>query len=63
MRITLASARVNKKLTQEQLATVLGVSKKTVQNWESGKAKPRWDKIQPICEALEVNYDNINWQG
>lgn len=63
MRITLASARVNKKLTQEQLAKAIGVSKRTVQKWEKGNVKPRFDKIDVICETLEVEYDNINWQG
>lgn len=63
MRITLASARVNKKLTQEQLGKAVGVSKKTVQNWEKGKSKPSIDKIEKICTVLEMNYDNINWRG
>lgn len=63
MRITLASARVNKKLTQEQFAKAVGVSKSTVQKWEKGTVKPRHEKIDQICEVLEVSYDNINWQG
>lgn len=63
MRISLAAARVNRKLTQEQLAEAVNVSKKTVQNWESGKSKPSIDKIEGICTVLGVSYDNIKWQG
>ena len=61
MRMTLKAARVNKNLTQEELAAALGVTKKTVGAWESGKLKPRFEKIEPICNALGVKYDNIEW--
>ena len=63
MRISIAAARVNKKLTQEQFAEKVGVSKSTVQKWESGASKPSIDKVEPICKVLEMSYDNINWQG
>lgn len=63
MRISLAAARVNKKLTQEQFAKKVGVSKNTVQKWENGYTKPRWDKIEPICNVLGMSYDDINWKG
>ena len=61
MRITLAAARVNKGMTQEQLAEAVGVSKGTVGSWERGATKPNSDKIPVICKALEVHYDNIKW--
>lgn len=61
MRISLAAARVNKKLTQEQFAEKVGVSKSTVQKWEKGTSKPSIDKIEPICNVLEIGYDNIKW--
>ena len=63
MRISIAAARVNKKLTQEQFAKEVGVSKSTVQKWEKGKSKPSFEKIEPICNVLEMSYDDINWQG
>lgn len=63
MRISLKAARVNKNLKQKELAKALGVTQKTVCQWESGKVKPRFDKIEPLCKILGVSYDNINWNA
>lgn len=63
MRISLAAARVNKKLTQEQFAKEVGVSKSTVQKWESGASKPSINKVEPICNVLGMSYNDINWHG
>lgn len=38
MKITMRAMRVNRGLTQEQIAKMLGVTKATVINWEKGKA-------------------------
>ena len=40
-KITLRAARVNAGLTQEQMAQRLGVTKRRVLDWETGKAKIR----------------------
>jgi len=61
MRISLKAARVNRNLTQEEFASVLGVSKKTVVSWENGTTHPRTNLIEPICNALGVCVDNIEW--
>lgn len=61
MRITIKAARVNKGLTQNDMANALCVTKKTVGSWESGKTKPRIDKVEPICDLLGVRYDDIQW--
>jgi transcriptional regulator with XRE-family HTH domain len=61
MTITLKAARVNKGITQEELADTLKVSKKTISSWESGKTVPKIDKIQPLCAALEMEYNDIQW--
>ena len=58
-RITLAAARVNAGLTQKEVAKELKVSNKTINNWENGKAVPKADKIDAICELYRVPYDNI----
>ena len=34
------SARLEKKLTQEQVAELLGVSRQTISNWENEKSDP-----------------------
>lgn len=61
MTITLKAARVNRGITQEELADTLKVSKKTISSWESGKTVPKIDKIQPLCSTLGVEYNDIQW--
>ena len=61
MRITMKAARINRGLTQAEAAKALNVTKKTVGSWESGKTKPRIDKIEPICMLYERGYDEIAW--
>ena len=45
IRISLEAARVNAKLIQKEAAIKLGISLKTLQNYESGKTKPNWDTL------------------
>ena len=40
LRISLAAARVNAEMTQEDVAREMHVSKNTVVNWEKGKSEP-----------------------
>ena len=40
IRISLAAARVNARMTQQQVAEKMGVSKQTIINWEKGKVVP-----------------------
>ena len=61
MRITLKAARVNKGMTQMQVANSLNVTKKTVCSWENGKTMPKLDKIEPLCNLYGVTYDDIAW--
>ena len=63
MKITLKAARVNKGLTQANIATALSVNKKTVSSWENGKTMPNTKLIEPLCSLLGVTYDNIKWKS
>ena len=47
-KITLAAARVNAGLSQQEAAKALGVSVATLQNYESGKTVPQWGTVQKI---------------
>lgn len=58
-KITLKAARVNVDLTQKEAAEKLGVSIKTLWNWENGECVPPSDKIDPICELYDIHYDNL----
>ena len=47
-KISLAAARVNAGLNQQEAAKALGVSVATLQNYESGKTVPQWGTVQKI---------------
>lgn len=61
MKVTLKAARINKGLTQEEVANALNVTKKTVGSWENGKTMPQIDKIERLCSLYSCNYDDIIW--
>lgn len=46
------------KLTQEEMAGMLGVSKRNVENWEQGLNKPN-NKIKIVLEFLENNFKKL----
>lgn len=58
-KISLAAARVNAGLTQNEAAKKLNVSNRTLWQWEKGISIPRADKIDAICELYSIDYDNI----
>lgn len=60
-KISLEAARVNAGLDQKSAAKALGVSNKTLGNWEKGITFPPADKIAKICELYGVPYDVINF--
>ena len=61
LKISLRAARINAGLSQETAALKLGISKKTLANWEKGVCFPAVDKIPAICELYGVSYDNLNF--
>lgn len=58
-KITLAAARVNANLTQEQLADRMGVSRQTVIDWESGKREMRTAYLYMFCGITGFTEDDI----
>ena len=48
----LKKARTNKKLSQEDVADLLGVTRFAVTNWETDKNKPDHDLIPKLCKIL-----------
>lgn len=51
-------ARLNKNLTQQDLANRLGTSKSVISGYEAGKNDPAQSMVLKISEALDVS---INW--
>lgn len=60
-KISLAAARVNVGLSQKSAAEVLGVSNKTLCNWENGKTFPDQPMIEKICALYCISYDSIKF--
>jgi transcriptional regulator with XRE-family HTH domain len=50
----LAQARLEKNLTQAQLAIQAGISKRTVERLEAGKAGTQLSAFVRVCRALEL---------
>lgn len=61
VKISMKAARVNAGLSQKEAADGLGVSNKTIGNWENGITYPPADKIPEICELYGLSYDNLNF--
>lgn len=61
VRISLRAARVNAGYLQKEAADRLGVSNKTLGNWENGVTFPPVDKIPTLCELYGVSYDSLNF--
>ena len=51
--------RKKAKLSQEDLAFKLGVSRQAVSKWESGAAYPETEKIITICSLFDCNLDEL----
>ena len=51
--------REKNKMTQSQLADILGVSDKTVSKWETGKGYPDITLLEPIAEAFSVSVTEL----
>lgn len=59
MTITLKAARVNKNLTQDEAAKLLGISVFTLINYENGKSYPNIQRLRKIEELYGVGYADL----
>lgn len=59
LQISLAAARVNAGLTQEEVAKKLGISKQTIVNWEKGKNVPGIPQMEMMSHIYGIPQDNI----
>lgn len=55
----LSQCRRAKKLTQADLATLLGVTDRSVSNWENGKHMPDLALFKPLCSILEISINDL----
>lgn len=59
LKITLEAARVNAHLTQSEAAEKLGVSRSTIQSWESGRTSPSVIQADQISNVYRWPKDAI----
>lgn len=59
-RISMAAARVNAGLTQEDVAKIMKISKATIINWEKGRIIPKPAQFKMYCEVVGIDEDLIS---
>lgn len=51
--------RESKKLNQEELASVLGVSKQTISNYENGKREANYENLEALADFFNVDMNYL----
>ena len=59
LQISLAAARVNARMTQEDVAKRMKTSKRTIINWEKGVAVPSFADLNMLSSIYGIPIDNI----
>lgn len=59
IQISLAAARVNARMTQEEVAKRMKIGKRTIINWEKGVAMPSFSDIKMLSDIYGIPVDNI----
>ncbi len=57
--ISLAAARVNAGLTQEEVAEKMHIGKQTIVNWEKGISEPKISQMDMLLELYQIDRDFI----
>lgn len=55
----ISECRKEKKMTQTELAEKLGVSDKTISNWENARCMPDLSLYKPLCEILDITINDL----
>lgn len=60
--IRMKLARVEKEISQEQLAEMVGVTRQTIGMIETGKFNPSLQLCISICKALGLTLNDLFWE-
>lgn len=60
--IKMKLARVEKELSQEELATLIGVTRQTIGMIEAGNFNPSLQLCLAICKALGKTLNDLFWE-
>ena len=55
----IAKCRKDKKMTQSDLAERLGVTDKSIGNWENGRNMPDLSLFKPLCDVLGITINDL----
>ena len=55
----IAKTRRNKNLTQAELGEKLGVTEKSISNWENGRNMPDLSLFKPLCSELDITINEL----
>ena len=55
----IALCRKEKKMTQSDLAEKLGVTEKSISNWENGRNMPELSLFKPLCQELDISLNDL----
>ncbi len=55
----IAKCRKDKKMTQSELAEKLGVTDKSIGNWENGRNMPDLSLFKPLCDELNITINDL----
>ena len=55
----IANCRKEKNITQQELAEKLGVSDRTIGNWENGRNMPDLSLFKPLCQELDISLNDL----
>ena len=58
--ISMAAARVNAGLTQEEIAEKMQISRQTIVNWETGKVSPKPAQFKMFCDLCDAPVDRVS---
>ena len=59
MKVTMKALRVNAGLSQKQAAESIGVTKRTISNWEQHKTFPTIAQMRKMCEIYHCGAGDI----
>ncbi len=55
----IAKCRKQKNMTQSELGEKLGVTEKSISNWENGRNMPDLSLFKPLCNELEISLNDL----
>ena len=55
----IAKRRKQKKMTQSKLGEKLGVTEKSISNWENGRNMPDLSLFKPLCNELDITINEL----